>query len=237
MRRSFTFVVFAALAVAGVATGIFVTGSDARPVRSDATIRITVTASEFKYVFSRRSVPVGTTVIFKVVNKGKIDHDFKISGKKTPILKPGKAALLKVVFKKKGQFAYLCTVPGHAAAGMKGKFAVGTAPAAPPTTTTPAATPPPAPTPPAPGNEPLGGDPAAGKAIFLSSGCGSCHTLAAAGSSGTIGPNLDLAKPGQDTVKRIVPTGSTSGGSSMPGFSISGTNLDNLAAFVYASTH
>jgi cytochrome c oxidase subunit II len=30
-----------------------------------------------------------------------------------------------------------------------------------------------------------------GKAVFASNGCGGCHTLAAAGSSGTVGPNLD----------------------------------------------
>ena len=37
----------------------------------------------------------------------------------------------------------------------------------------------------------LKGDPAAGKAIFLEAGCGGCHTLAAAHSTGTVGPNLD----------------------------------------------
>jgi cytochrome c oxidase subunit 2 len=36
--------------------------------------------------------------------------------------------------------------------------------------------------------------PAAGKAVFTgSSGCGSCHTLAAAGTSGQVGPNLGTA--------------------------------------------
>ena len=34
---------------------------------------------------------------------------------------------------------------------------------------------------------------AAGKAVFQSSGCGSCHTFKAAGSTGTIGPDLDSA--------------------------------------------
>ncbi len=34
---------------------------------------------------------------------------------------------------------------------------------------------------------------AAGKALFASSGCASCHTFAPANSSGTIGPNLDTA--------------------------------------------
>lgn len=36
-----------------------------------------------------------------------------------------------------------------------------------------------------------GTSPAAGKQVFSANGCGSCHTLAAAGSTGTVGPNLD----------------------------------------------
>ena len=92
------------------------------------TVTIKVTATEFKFALSKRSVPKGTTVIFKVVNKGKIEHDFKIGLKKTRLLKPGQSATLKVVFKKKGRFAFLCTVKGHAAIGMKGKFAVGVTP-------------------------------------------------------------------------------------------------------------
>ena len=35
------------------------------------------------------------------------------------------------------------------------------------------------------------GDPAAGKEVFASAGCGSCHTLADAGATGNVGPNLD----------------------------------------------
>jgi cytochrome c oxidase subunit 2 len=34
-----------------------------------------------------------------------------------------------------------------------------------------------------------------GKALFANSGCAGCHTLAAAGASGTVGPNLDKAIP------------------------------------------
>ena len=40
------------------------------------------------------------------------------------MLQPGKSARLTVTFRKKGRFPYLCTVPGHAAAGMKGVFVV-----------------------------------------------------------------------------------------------------------------
>jgi cytochrome c2 len=39
-----------------------------------------------------------------------------------------------------------------------------------------------------------GGNVAAGKDAFNSNGCGSCHTLAAAGSTGKIGPDLDKLK-------------------------------------------
>jgi cytochrome c oxidase subunit II len=44
-----------------------------------------------------------------------------------------------------------------------------------------------------PGTEkpPAGGGTEAGKQVFASNGCGGCHKLAAAGSSGTVGPDLD----------------------------------------------
>ena len=84
---------------------------------------ITVTATEFKFKLSKTSAPKGS-VTFKVVNKGKTIHDFKINGKKTPSIAPGKSASLTVKFAKAGKFPYLCTIPGHAAAGMKGSFTV-----------------------------------------------------------------------------------------------------------------
>jgi uncharacterized cupredoxin-like copper-binding protein len=95
---------------------------------SSKTVTIKVTATEFKFALSKRSVPKGTTVIFKVTNKGKIEHDFKIGLKKTKLLKPGQSATLKVKFLKKGKIRYLCTVKGHAAVGMKGTFGVGVTP-------------------------------------------------------------------------------------------------------------
>jgi uncharacterized cupredoxin-like copper-binding protein len=83
---------------------------------------ITVTAKEFKFVLSAKTVAHGT-VTFKVVNKGKLQHDFKIGGKKTALINPGKSATLKVTLGK-GSKAYSCTVAGHAAAGMKGTLKV-----------------------------------------------------------------------------------------------------------------
>ena len=81
---------------------------------------VTVTATEFHFKLSKTSVPHGS-VTFTLVNKGKLAHDFKIAGKKTALLKPGKSQTLTVTLKK-GSNAYMCTVAGHAAAGMKGTF-------------------------------------------------------------------------------------------------------------------
>ena len=136
LKRLTVAFVLVALGAAGLALGFATTGA-ATPQASKATVHITVAASEFKFVLSKRTVPVGSTVIFKVVNKGKISHDFKIAGKKTKTLNPGQSVTLTVKFTKKGHYAYLCTIPGHAAAGMKGTFSVGT-PAV--STTTPTTT-------------------------------------------------------------------------------------------------
>lgn len=147
MRRLVRLFVLGLLAIAGLAAGVFAPFGLATTSSSSATVKITVKASEFKFALSKRSVPVGSTVVFTVINTGKISHDFKIAGKKTPTLNPGKQATLRVVFNKKGRFPYLCTLPGHAGAGMKGVFAVGVKPPAPGTTTV---TPPPPPPPPPP---------------------------------------------------------------------------------------
>ena len=237
MRRGLSLLAFVALAIGGVAAGVFVSGGGASPTALLPT-KINVTATEFKFVLSKKSVPRGTTVIFTVTNKGKIAHDFKINGKKTKTLQKGQKTTLTVKFLKKGTIAYICTLPGHAQGGMKGKFGVGVkAPVPPPTTTTPPSTTPPPTTTPG-GAETLQGDPVAGKAVFAANGCASCHTLAAAGASGNVGPNLDQAKPSQAKVRLYVQNGSTSGGISMPAFaSMSQTDLNNIAAFVYASTH
>jgi len=55
---------------------------------------------------------------------------------------------------------------------------------------------------------------AEGKKVFASAGCGGCHTLRDAGSSGTVGPNLDQAKPSLARAQETV----TNGRGAMPAF-------------------
>jgi uncharacterized cupredoxin-like copper-binding protein len=63
-------------------------------------------------------------VTFVLKNIGHVTHDFKVNGKVTPLIQPGTTTKLVVTFKKKGKYPYLCTVPGHAEAGMKSSFTV-----------------------------------------------------------------------------------------------------------------
>ena len=79
--------------------------------------------AEFRFTLSKKTVARGATT-FKVTNKGSLDHDFKIAGKKTATLKKGKSGTITVTFKKAGKYAFLCTVAGHAAGGMKGTLTV-----------------------------------------------------------------------------------------------------------------
>ena len=75
------------------------------------------------------------------------------------------------------------------------------------------------------------GDPAAGKQVFLgAAACGGCHTLADAGTTGTVGPNLDDAQPDADLVVDRV----TNGAGVMPSFAdtLSEQEIQNVAAYV-----
>jgi uncharacterized cupredoxin-like copper-binding protein/cytochrome c553 len=231
MRRYVqVFAVAAGLAVAGIAAGAIISpsgGIASSRVGVATPTKVTVTMTDFKFKLSKTKVPTGV-VVFTVVNKGKTTHDFKIAGKKTPKIKPGKSAKLTVTFKKAGRNSYICTLPGHAAAGMKGVLAVGAKTVVPPPATTTTTT----------GPETLMGDPVAGAAVFSASGCAGCHTLAAAGATGTAAPNLDQLKPSQVIVRTFVQNGSTAGGVTMPAFTnLSPTDVNNIAAYVYASTH
>src|SRR5712691_12963422 len=119
MKRIVVVFALAALALAGLSTGVLASGEHA----SAKVTTVTVTATEFKFKLSRKTVPVGT-VVFRIVNKGKIAHNFRIAGKTSKTIAPGKSTTLKVRFAKKGRSGYLCTLPGHAAAGMKGVLGV-----------------------------------------------------------------------------------------------------------------
>ena len=108
----------------------------ARSATRTSTVSVSVTpASEFSFKLSTKTVRLGS-VTFNFTNSGVLPHDLKVcagagngtatacTGKATPLADPGTTHALTVTFTKVGKYEYLCTVPGHAAAGMKGLLTV-----------------------------------------------------------------------------------------------------------------
>jgi uncharacterized cupredoxin-like copper-binding protein len=114
--RSFT------LAVVAVVVALLYAPVASPNATAQQVTTVTVTMKEFKFTLSKKIVPHGT-VVFKLVNKGALPHNFKIGGKKSLMIGKGKTGTLRVTLSK-GSKAYLCTVPGHAVAGMKGTLKV-----------------------------------------------------------------------------------------------------------------
>ena len=91
---------------------------------------IKVQEKEFRIVLPGLKTLAPGSYIFKVQNVGKIPHDLAIDGpkvtggKKTSLIQPGGTATLTVALGK-GSYTLYCNVPGHRAAGMSAKIAVG----------------------------------------------------------------------------------------------------------------
>jgi uncharacterized cupredoxin-like copper-binding protein len=121
LRKQLSRPVLAGAAVLLVAAAFAATafGHTTHAVKSQ---KVTVTATEFKFAFSPKAVHPGS-VTFHVVNKGHVVHDFKIAGKSSARIAAGKSTNLTVTLKA-GKYPYSCTIPGHAAAGMKGTLQV-----------------------------------------------------------------------------------------------------------------
>jgi uncharacterized cupredoxin-like copper-binding protein len=146
---------------------VWALGSDAGPAAGAAAggppseaavVKVTLgKPAELGIVLSRSSrLPAGE-IAFVVTNRGKVGHDFKLctvpvatttqdacKGRSTPVLAPGRSTTLKVRLTARGTYEFLCTVSGHAAAGMKGLLGVGVAVKAQPAAVAAAASSPPA---------------------------------------------------------------------------------------------
>jgi mono/diheme cytochrome c family protein len=126
--------------------------------------------------------------------------------------------------------AYVASVAGLAAVGATTQATTTTAaPQPPPMTTTEATTTEATTTASGGGSSALV---AQGKQVFATAGCTSCHTLKDAGASGTVGPNLDEAKPPKSLVVDRV----TNGKGVMPPFKGQLTPAQIEAVATYVST-
>ena len=121
-----------ALAVACVGTATAAT-DNGKLIKS---VSVTINSSnEFHFTVKPTSVGRGI-VTFTITNNGNLPHDFKVcssnkggtantcNGKGTKQISPKAKGKLVVTFLRSGKYEYLCTLPGHAAAGMKGILTV-----------------------------------------------------------------------------------------------------------------
>ncbi|CAB4686708.1 MAG: c-type cytochrome [Actinobacteria bacterium] len=74
-----------------------------------------------------------------------------------------------------------------------------------------------------------------GKKVFVSTGCGACHTLKVAAGTGLVGPNLDKTKSSYATVISRV----TNGKGAMTSYKaiLSKTQIQDVAAFISTAKH
>jgi len=122
--------------LAAATTAVLALAAAAEP-SSTRTFTVRVDARDFSFALSRKSVPVGSTVRFVVRNRGAQPHDFLVKKKRTRLLRPGQTQTITVAFPKKGRFAFLCTISGHARLGMRGQFGVAVKPVETPPPTKP----------------------------------------------------------------------------------------------------
>ena len=119
LPRALLFAAALGLAVLGAAAAGVVTHT------GTARSTITVTEREYKISLSTKTAKTGS-VRLVVRNAGKYAHALSIKGKgvskRTPMIKPGKSAVLLVDLRS-GSYALWCPVPGHAAQGMKATLA------------------------------------------------------------------------------------------------------------------
>jgi mono/diheme cytochrome c family protein len=192
-----------------------VAGDVARGLEGVFTVKpaktVAVTATDTALRLSTGTAPLGS-VGFVVRNTGTKAHDFRIAGKKTPRLAPKARATLVVNFKRAGKYPYSSTVAGDAAKGLKGTFTVTAKKPAPASS---------------------GANVAAGKQVFATAGCGACHTLAAAGAGGLVGPSLDTSRLSRATVIARI----TNGKGAMPAYegTLTGKQIEEVAAFLVES--
>ena len=109
--------------VVSVLAGPSLAGARVAPSAHAATAVVNVTAVEYKFTLSTKSARPGK-VTFRIKNRGKLAHNFSIKGVTSKLIAPGGSASITVKFTKKGNYGYRCTVPGHAALGMKGTFKI-----------------------------------------------------------------------------------------------------------------
>lgn len=114
-----------ALCLAAAGLALAAAGAVLRPAHAATVQHVTVKMSEFRFRLSTATVHRGT-VVFTIVNRGQIQHDFSIQKlqRVSTLVQPGHTTTMRVTFKRAGTYYYLCTVGAHVQYGMFGNLHV-----------------------------------------------------------------------------------------------------------------
>lgn len=96
-------------------------------VNAADTVEVTVKAKPgFKFEPATLEVPAGAEVVLKFENAGIMAHNITVPelGVATPTISAGESETIKFTVGEKGTYKYICSVPGHAQAGMTGQITV-----------------------------------------------------------------------------------------------------------------
>ncbi|MCC6180098.1 MAG: cupredoxin domain-containing protein [Chloroflexi bacterium] len=122
----------AAPAVQTSAQAVAQTQAKAAPAAAVAPAEVKVTATDLKFSVPNIKAKVGQQVTITLDNKGVIEHDIAFPALKADkpaadlqvLAKPNQTATLTFTPSAKGKYDFICTIPGHKEAGMKGTLNV-----------------------------------------------------------------------------------------------------------------
>lgn len=119
--------------VAGIAVGVvlivgLVAVTSAPREGAESSHRTTtVILEDLRFVPNRIDAKVGVPATIVLTNRGTERHDLNFPSLHMPglqgveaILEPGESRTITLMFNEPGTHAFICTLPGHAAAGMTG---------------------------------------------------------------------------------------------------------------------
>jgi plastocyanin len=121
MKKRIALLAALAVVASGVLAGVGTAATSAAKVPV-----ITVTATDFHFkIVKPKVLKHGVPYLVRFTNKGAALHNFDIQGvKATKVIPHGKTVTMKIVFKRKGLYQYVCDVPRHIELGMAGNLKV-----------------------------------------------------------------------------------------------------------------
>jgi len=121
--KTFRYPIQSLTLAAGIALGVAASTAHADAVRT-----ITLTAEEFEFTPSEVEIEPGETVRLKLVNEGRLSHNLTITGDglegRTQTIQRGETDSFEITASDSGTIEFICDVPGHEQAGMRGHLVV-----------------------------------------------------------------------------------------------------------------